>query len=599
MATPLQIELNKKNFSLNTVVKIGDDFYSEKQVDSGLVIDDDKIIIDRPKIGGVKIDIRKVNTPIGTASFILKENEDESTTAKVMSDTTLFLEKDLIIFLGVIKGPADPFDFSDYTEVARTKITGVKKVRNGYSITSKQITHKIDEPALNFEKSLTTALIPGSLSLNISDASEAPFDSGLIFIGNEIASFNGITNNTLENLVRGLEQTDATDHSVGESVQFITEFDSLNPMTIILQILLSDTGDLSNHGVYDVLSGGLGLDPSEVDIATFEALAVGEFLDEEMDLLTFGEPSMLKFIEREILSMAVARIITVNGKISITILDQVDPSENVPEINESSIIGTPTWSINSDKIINRVIVFYDFNYGSGVFETEETFNDLESQDLFNTIKTKKLKWKGVTTALDGNSIAANRAGRTLARLATARGSVKIRAHIDATEVPIGKNALIAHRYLPQEGGSLGMSQQLEIQSNAVDLSKAIVTLNLEFTSYSGIRAAFIAPSPFISNIVDQKTFSVPDGNCYRVDDVLLLWDSLTRDYFPDLINVIESIDGNIITMKNDWTTPLLETAKLKVADFEDASALQKARFAFVGDNSGSFPDGSKSYQILF
>lgn len=599
MATPLQVELNTKNFELNTVIKIGADFYAERQVDSGLVIDATKLVVDRPKINGVKLDIRKVTTPIGTASFTLKDDSDETTTVEIMNNETLFLEKDVIIFLGVIKGATNPFDFSDYIEVSRTKITGIKKVANGYSITSKQITHKLDQPALNFEQALTTALIATSVTLDIVDATDAPFNAGLIEVNGEIMSFNGIVLNTLQNLVRGLEQTAASSHEVGESVQFITEFDTLNPMTILLQIMLSKTGDLSNHGVYDVLNGGLGLSPDEVDVAAFEALEITEYLNEEMDLITFGEDKILKFMEREILDMAVARFVTINGKISIAVLDQVDNAEAVPEINENSIVGTPTWGINSDKIINQIIVFYDFNYGTGVFESQKTFDDVESQATFDVTKTKKLKWKGVTSALDGLSIATNRSGRLLERLSTARGIVKVKAHIDATETPIGENALLAHRYLPQEGGSLGMSQQLEVQSNSIDLSSGIVSLNMEFTSYSGLRAAFIGPSPFISNIQSQNEFDVPDGGCFKVGDVLLLWDSITRDYLPDLENTIQSVNGNTIVMEDDWNTVLLVTHKLYSADYDKASKSQKARYAYTGFNAGFFNDGTKSYQILF
>lgn len=527
MPTPLQIELNTKTFDTNTVIKIGDDFYAEKQVDSGLVIDAEKLVVDRPKINGVKIDIRKVTTPIGTASFILKDDILETTTIEIMKDETLFLEKDVIIFLGVIKGPSDPFDFSDYAEVSRTTLTSLKKVRNGYSVKSKQITHKLNQPALNFEQGLTTSLIPASLSLDIVDATNAPFTSGLIFVENEIMSFNGISGNTLQNLVRGIRQTDASEHSVGEAVQFMTEFDDVNPMTVLLQIMLSDTGDLSNHGVYDVLNGGLGMSPDEVDIATFEALATTEYLGEELDLLTFGEAKILKFMEDEVLSMAIARLISVNGKVSITVLDQVDNAEEVPEINEDAIIGTPTWGISSDKIVNRIIVFYDFNYGTGIYETQKTFNSEESQATFEVIKTLKLKWKGVTTNLDGAAIAQNRAGRFLERLQTARGTVKLKAHIDAAQTPVGENATIAHRYLPQEGAKLGMSQQMEAQSQTIDLSSAVTTMVFDYTSYSGIRAAFIGPSPKITSVTSQKIVEVDNASCLRVDYPMKLFSAPT------------------------------------------------------------------------
>ena len=158
---------------------------------------------------------------------------------------------------------------------------------------------------------------------------------------------------------------------------------------------------------------------------------------------------------------------------------------------------------------------------------------------------------------------------------------------------------VVHRYLPQEGGGLGFNQQMEILSRAVDFNTGKCNFTLQFTSYNGLRVGLIAPSPFISNIVSQTTFDVPDGTCYDVGYTIRLFDTLTNDYTADAVATIDSISGNTITVSSAFSTTLLTTHKIKLAGFNEASGLQTARYAYVAPNSGLFDDGSKAYQILF
>jgi len=594
-------ELENLDFELNIVLKIGVLYYAIKQPDSGLVIDSEKLVVDRPKISGVKLDIRKTSTPIGSLSFILKDEEstDYATTVEIMKTEGMFLEQNVTAYAGFIRGPADPFDFLDYKEISKTKITGIVKVSNGYSVTSKEITHEINKPALNAESGLTTALIPASLSLDIEDGSVAPFTSGIIYVNGEFMNFTGIVGDTITNLVRGIVGSTASDHEVGETVQFVTEFVAQNPIDIMLQIMLSNTGDGSNHATYDVLNGGLNIPTTDIDIVAFENIRDNFFLNEQFELITFGQANILKFIEKELLNATGTRIVPKNGQISLSVLDQVNFADVVPEINEDTIKGNPTWKLSSDKVVNEVQIFYDYNEGTRQYETTKIFKDGDSITTFGLKKPLKLKFKGIKTALDGNAIATERGARLLSRLSTARGEVSFRANFDVSDIKIGDDVFLAHRYIPQEGSTLGIAQQLEVMTRSVDLGKAEVKMNLEFTSYTGIRIPFIGPSPLIVSVTDQKTFEVPDGTCYKIGDCLRLWDDTAVDYLPDANNLVQSISGNIITMLNDFVTPLTVLIRVKLCDYDEASDLQKTRYAYIGENTGFFNDGSKSYQIIF
>ena len=363
--------------------------------------------------------------------------------------------------------------------------------------------------------------------------------------------------------------------------------------------MLSKDGDLTNDPTYDVFKNGLGLTDEVVDVAEFEAVRDSYFTGEEFRLYLYGQTNTLKYIEKELLRATNCRIFSDDGKISISVLDQVDPTGEVPELNEFSIIGTPTWSLGSNKIVNVINIRYDYDEATGIYNKTLNFRDDDSIEVFGEKTPITYSFKGVLDALDGGSIAQNRGDRLLARLSTPRGSISCRAQLDASQISIGSNVLINHRFLPKQGAGLGIYDQLETMSKSLNLKSLITTLKFEYTSFTGIRVPFIAPSPLITNVIDQRTFEVPDGSCFNVGFALRLWNVTAHTYYPDAINLIESINGNIITMATDFTTVLTTNIKIKMADYNGTSTQQRNRYAAVGDNSGFFDDGTKSYQIIF
>lgn len=594
-----------KTVELNVVVLIGTDYYAIKAPDSGLSITSEYLQVKKPRLNGVTVDIRNSNTPIGTFSFQLMEFEYNKTSSKIMVDTTNFLDKTCIVYLGHITGS---FDFSDYIEVARTKITNVTKISNGYSIKSKEVAHLIDKPALNEESISKTALLATSTSVTLEDSSGFP-STGTIRIDSEFMTYSANDTGTgiLSGLSRGVKGSDATTHDVGAEVYLVTEITAINPLDILLQMLISDTGDGSKHATYDVLSGGLAIPVADIDIAGIEAIRDEHFLGEQHSLDIWGQDSILKYLEKFLLPSTNLRFITVNGKISLSLLDQVDFAEETPIINGSAIVGTPTWTLTSDKIVNVVEVLYDYNFATGKYETSNKFTDSDSITTFGEKKKLVVKMPSVKTSLNGAAIATDRASRLLGRLSTARGKIDLTAHFDKSNIVVGSNVQIVHKDLPQQGGSLGLSDQLEIMSRSIDIDRGTVKYALEFTSYTGIRIPFIGPSPKITAVTDQKTFTVDDASCLKEGYPILLFedgplvdgDPTAGSYLPDGLNVIQSIVGNIITMEDSFTTTLEIDFWIKLPDYNDAIEEQRARYAFIGENTGFFFDGSKSYQIIY
>jgi len=586
-------EVVKKEQQVNLVVKIGDEYFCNKEPDSGLVIPVENRIVDDAGTRATNVDIRNAKTPVGSFTFKLKD-ENEYITTKIMLDESNYLEKEVEAFVGFITGS---FDWADYKKVAHTRISTVTKITNGFSIRSTELTSKLNEETFNVEAVLTIDILDVSLSMTLDDVTNYP-PTGLIKVNNEFIEYGAIVNETLTGLVRARKGTTAAAHKEGDGVYLVTQFETVNPLDIFLQMVLSKNGDLTNDPTYDVLPNGLGLTANEVDVARIEALRDQYFFNTDYRLYFYNNAKVLKWFEDEIFKPTNTRIFSEDGLITMAILDQADLGGVVPELNESSIVGVPTWSLGSNKITNIVTIQYDYDEAEKKYLSTLTERDEDSIATFGEKKPLKFKFKGIVADLGGGALAFKMATTLLGRLSTPRSTIKVRAHFDASINKVGAKVTLNHRFLPKQGAGSGIYDQLEIMSTGVNLKDATSTLSLEYTSFTGIRTAFISPSPFISIVTDQKTFTVPDGACYAVGYRLRLWDKETHTYYPDPVNTIESIVGNTITMVNNFLTVLTTDIKLKMSDYNETSAEQKGRYAHVGFNAGFFDDNTKSYQIL-
>ena len=154
---------------------------------------------------------------------------------------------------------------------------------------------------------------------------------------------------------------------------------------------------------------------------------------------------------------------------------------------------------------------------------------------------------------------------------------------------MGDKVNFIHRYLPDQGGSLGISDDLEIISRGYDLNTGTINFKFAYTSFSGLRLGLIAPSPLIVSVTDQSIFEIPDGTCYDIDYVIII-NGETR--------TIIDVTANIITVDLDFTA-IMAGDKVTFEDYNNASEGQHAKYAFVGVTGGDFADGSGPYLISF
>ena len=581
---------------MNVLISIDGVFYGEKQPVSGINIDSNKLVLKATRINSVEVDVRRVSTPISTLSFRLEEDSGDVTT-EIMKHDTNWLGRECIAYVGSVN---EAFNSENYKEVSKTVINSVVKVSNGWYISSREVTGLLDREALNLNETLITDILQNSLTLTIADATRFP-QSGVIRIENEFLSYSSKDGDILRGLSRGKTGSTAAAHDRGGVVYLVTVIDEKNPIDVLLQVMLSGEGNGTNS-TYDILFNGLNLNASDVDIEGIENIRDTQFEDEKRTYYIFNNSSMLRFLEETVLVSTNTRLITVDGKISLTRLDVIDFESDIPMIDEGDIIGTPTFRLSKDKIQNDILIFFDYNPVNGKYESERRYEDMESISLFGRQKPLKLYLRGVKTSLDGIGIADNRGNRLLSRLSTPRGYIEASVRLKGINIPIGSGVQVNHRYLPQQGGTLGMDDRLELMSYGVDLSRQQVRLRLEYTSYTGIRVPFIAPSPEIVMINGQDSVVIDDTTGLKEGYAVKLFFKNSEglgNYASGQVNFIKSITGPVVSFRDLWIEPLLTNMIIKIADYDEVNEEQRSRYGFIGKNTGVFFDGSKSYQVIF
>jgi len=590
-----ETELQNKQFQLNLVLSVGGELFSSYQVDSdvgdllgtGSGIPTNRIgLINKVRSSGNKTDIRNVRTSLASLTFELLD-KDARVTAILTSDEENLLEKEVIFYVGFITGS---FDFADYQLISKTYVKSVRKRQNFYQFNARETTSLLRKRIFSINSPLDGDINSLATTLVVNDGSIFP-TSGRIKINNEFIQYNGVSVNTLQNLSRGDLNSTADSHEDGDLVFFVQEVED-NPIDIMLQIITSDVGDMSN-GTFDVLStGGMGIDESLIDVTTFTDIRDTFFSGEEFRDHLYDISDGLRYLEKEYLKANNLRFITKDGKISLAVLDQIDLTATVPELKEDDQEEGASWQAKSDKIVNEITIQYDFIEGLRRFSRTQVFTDDDSITKFGR-KPLVLQFRAIRADLSGTAIATNRATRLLGRLSTPRASVKVKTHFSESNFNLGDKVLFSNRFLPQQGGGLGMAEQLEILSRAVDWDTGRASFDLEFTSYAGLRIGLIAPSPFPVSVSSQTVFDVPDGTCYRVDDVIWLEDD------PGVYRTIIDVTGNTITISSAFLTTLTTLTRVKIAPYDLASEFQRSRYAYIVDGTGFFGDGTKGYQILF
>lgn len=589
-------EVENKKFVGNVVIRMIGQYFAIRQPDSGLVIPDaNNMTIKDIVVNPTQVDLKRVSQTIASYSFRIVDKAGVIT-AITGDRADALLNQDVEIWIGRTTGS---FAFSDYFKLPITKIRKVSHDGNDYSFSTNETTDRMNKPIFNLQNKLSGSILSGTTIFTVQDDLSTWPTSGMGKLDNEFFSWTGVdlTLNQLTGVVRGEKTTIPVAHDLGTTIYWVYDVTE-NPINIFLQLLISGGGG----GVYDVLPSGLGISENLIDINALETLRDFTFASEQYQLTLYNISDTLKFLEEEILLSCNLRLITTDqSKIGLALLDQSVFAGTPNAITEDDITSYPKWEVDYNKIINNIVIQWDYNETTQVYENVSPYSDADSIAAFGESKPYELKFKGIRASLDGQDIVDDRAFRLLERFKTANPEISFKSHLAKHLINVGDKVLVSSSELPSATGTLQFATELEVISRAINFITGDVNFRLAYTSYSGIRGCYIAPSDRISTVINQKTITVPAGRgaYYTVGWKMRLYDRVGIVYFADLVNEIVSIVGDTITFQNDFVTTLVPSVQIiRFAEYDDATQDQH-RYCFVAPAGNNFNDGSAPYRVLF
>jgi len=611
MTTYIDEVESKKKFVGNVIILLKGEYFSIRQPDSGLVVpvNNNGSVISLT-VNPSKVDLKKANTTINSYSFRI--NDKNLVISQLLKDNSkLLIDEEVRIFLG---RTGVSMDFADYFELPTVKVKKLKHADISFNFSAVDSIDRMNKDFFSISTTLQANILNNTTTFQLGDVENFP-DAGFGFLDEEFVSWTGrdVGLNQISGVVRGEFGTVPAAHDFGTQFFNVDEVEE-NPITALLQFLTS-TGTATN-GPYDVLSDGLAIDQGLIDVAEMEGIRDDFFTLQTFNFKMYNTGNALKFFEKEVLGATNTRfIVNENQKISLAVLDQAgfDEGSDNP-LGETSISKYPKWDVNVKNVVSSIQIEYDFNDGTNKYEQIKTFTTaLDENDTVIVEKPLKIKYKAIRESLGGNAIVQEIGQRYLARFETPTPEIQVRSHIDKSLLNVGDKVLLTSSQIPNASGSLTFADTLEVISRALNHITGDVTFKLQYTSYAGIRGAYIAPCTSIVGVQSQQAFEFPAGRAaeYEIGWKVRLWDMTVEvDYGGELfvvgaytgdgVRTIVDIDvaNDIIFIDSPFTTILNDTDfAIRFATYDEVNSSQK-KFAFVGETTGGdFDDGASAYKI--
>ncbi len=622
---------NTKKYRGNVVILIGAQYFAIRAPDTGLAIAApfDKIIAS-VNLNPTTVDVQKVTTTLASFSFRLVDRAGV-VSALVLGDGSPLMGKAVRMWVGL---SGQGMDFADYFELPQTNVQKFDHSDNSYVISSIQPTERIDRPIYTQQAALAgDILAPTTVWTMANPITNFPA-AGFLKVDAEFVSYTGLdlVNNRFTGVVRGELSSVPAAHKLGAIVvqaEAVTD----NPINIILKLLVSGGGG----SAYDVLQSGCALDQNLIDIAGMEALRDELFLGVQFTLALYSITSALKTIEDELLlpnnmRFAYAR----NSKLTVVVLDKARFVAEEDVINEDTITAYPSWTIDGSKVVNGVIINWDYDDVAKVYRQLSTYSDAPSIALYGLTTPLTFNFKGPKAALGGQALMDRFGGKILARIASPTPVVKITTQIDKSLQNVGEAAYLVTTKVPAADGSLNFASDLEIISRSINQTTGDVQFSLAFTSYTNMRSAFIAPSDLILTALAANEVVVATGRGaqYAIGWKMKLWDTVANAYCADAVNTIVGFEtdmvgdgllteadeqllteggdniildgggglgttGDVIIFQNNWATAITDGRYvIRFADYDHVIDSQK-RYGFLSLNGANFGDTKPTYKVTY
>lgn len=587
--------LTNKNYVPNIVIYFKGFYWAIRQPDSGLVVDANRLCLDQVAINPTRVDPAKANTTINTYAFTLVDIN--STVTSLFNGITKFFQGELVeIYVG---RSSVGMDFSEYLKLPDTFIKNVSKDGNAYKFNSTEAKDRLNKPAFNTMIKLEVDIVGGTTDIDASgtiDTSIFP-PSGLLKINDEFISYDSIdtVNNRFIDCIRGEYISVPAAHKGGDTIYLVTRVLE-NPIDILLQCLISEGGG----GTYDVLNDGAGIDENIINVAKFEEIRDVFFDGQVYELFLYNISNILTYLENEILYPNELRIISDNtSKISLAILNRGLFNDDYNPFSNDNILKPPSYEVGDKDIINVINVEYDYDEPNKLYKKLITLEDANSIADFGKKEASVVKLKGVKETLGGAQIATDIAQRFLFRFSYPKPEIAFSTHIDKSLTLLGEKIDLETNTLPNvDTGELNFADRVEVLERGINWKTGDVRFKVGFTSFTGIRECYLAPSDKITSVVGQKVVNIGAGRgvLYKVGWKMRLYSESLRDYASAQVNTISAIVGDQISFEDDWSTPLTINHRIMFCDYDDAVGSQK-KYCFISDNGLNFSDNRKSYQI--
>ncbi len=580
-----------KNYKGNVVVRFLGEFFALRKPDSGLAI---KAIynhlVTSLTLNPTTVDPRRVSTTIANYSLRLLD-KDNFLSLLVKDRGEELVGQTIEIWLGRSNVG---MDFAEYYKLPDTRIKKISYQDNAYTFSSAEQTDRMNKPVFASNTRLNGPILAATSSFIVKDdISDFP-DSGYLKLEKEFLFYGSKDDDTKTffDVTRGNFTTTPADHDEDAVAYGATQL-TLNPIDIILQLLISNGGG----GSYDVLPDGLGISPAVIDLDEIEALRDEIFSGDTFTLALYSIDNALKFIEKELLEPCNLRFTySRNSKLTLALLDRARFVESVDIIDHDTITKFTDWSVDDNKIVNQISVEWDYNEDTGKYANKSDYSDADSIAQYDAKTPVKFQWKGVTAQEFVDDFAA----AMLARLSVPTPEISFNTHIDKSLLNICEKTLLRTTKLPNSVGRLNFAEELEIISRGLNWQNGDVAFKLVFTSFTGERSCYIAPSSTFVAVDTQSVASVGagQGDLWQAGWAVRLWDNVANEYTADPVNEIASVDGDEITFVDPWGTTLVASQhRLKFPDYDDAVAEQR-RYCFINFTGEDFSNSEKSYKIL-
>ena len=342
---------------------------------------------------------------------------------------------------------------------------------------------------LNGAVNASTTTLTVDSTADFPDPAVTRFPNLFLVIEEEAMQYTAMTATTFT-VVRGVKGTTAVSHDDNKEVNeyIVLEDAGINPITALLQILLSKDG--TNHVTYDVLPAhwGLATDPALVDIMTFETKRDDLIPSLLAEYRITKREKAKDFVSNEMFkALGAYPFVTGSGTMSIRFFERPVPLVTLPQLDESNIRDLRNYDLNLEQMVNVLLWEYDWDPIAETYRTRQTKTDSASVAKYEEQPTKVYTSKGLRTSVSGQSFIDDRSTMIFYRFAEPPPILTLTTHFDQLLLEPGDHVGITELRLPQNirSGARGFGKTvMEIVGQRVDLDRARVDLTLQFISWN-------------------------------------------------------------------------------------------------------------------